>query len=380
MKIEETLRLTATKGASDVHLMAGDRPAFRVHGQLHIDGDLEPVTAEQLALDLEGLVGDQQMKEFRRELELDFAVEIAGAGRFRGNAALERGGISLVFRRITELLLDMDSLGLPPICRDLATRPRGLVIITGQAGSGKSTTLAAMIEHINSTTSSRIVTLEDPIEYVFHNKRSVITQRQVGDDTRSFAAALNHVLRQNPDVIMVGEMRDAATVAAALTAAETGHLVLTTAHAPGAPLTIDRMIDMFPPHQQGQVRSQLAAILEGVLYQQLVRKADGGGRTAAVEIMLGSSAVRNLVREGKTHQLYAAIQMAGGQGMRTLDHAVLRLYQAGTITKEAAMAHAQNREQVEKDLQAPRSLTGGKVKMTSSTSLNSALGLKGLVR
>lgn len=363
MNIEETLRLTAVRGASDLHLMADDPPAFRLHGHLEIDRELPPLTGEQLAGDLERLVGPLRMEAFRRDLELDFAIQIPGAGRFRGNAAMQRGSLCLVFRHVTELQLNMDSLGLPPICRDLATRPRGLVVVTGPTGSGKSTTLAAMIEHINSINPSRIMTLEDPIEYVFKNRRSMITQREVGSDTHSFTAALNHVLRQNPDVIMVGEMRDSATVAAALTAAETGHLVLTTAHAPGAPLTIDRMIDMFPPHQQDQVRSQLAVILEAVLFQQLVRTADGGGRIAAVEIMLGSGAIRNLVREGKTHQLYAAMQMAGGQGMQTLDHALVQLYATGTIAKETALAHAQNREQMTSELRSPKTLAAAKVKL-----------------
>ena len=235
MNLEDLLRMTASSGASDVHLTVGNRPTFRVDGQLRIENDLDPMTDEGMTAGLEWVLDEAQRQAFKRDLEMDFAVDVAGAGRFRGNAALERGHIALVFRHITELALELDELGLPPVCRDLAMKPRGLVVVTGPTGSGKSTTLAAMIEYINRNSSRRVVTLEDPIEYLFKNQQSVITQREVGNDTRSFAAALGRVLRQNPDVIMVGEMRDPETMSAVLTAAETGHLVFSTAHAPGAP-------------------------------------------------------------------------------------------------------------------------------------------------
>ena len=346
MNIEDLLVMTASSGASDIHLTVGNPPAFRIDGELSVPADLDPMTDEGMAAGLERVLDQGQLDAFKRDLEMDFALDITGAGRFRGNAAMERGHISLVFRHITELALDVDELGLPAVCRDLAVRPRGLVVVTGPTGSGKSTTLAAMIEYINCNTSRRVVSLEDPIEYLFKNQRSVITQREVGSDTHSFAAALGRVLRQNPDVIMVGEMRDPETMSAVLTAAETGHLVFTTAHAPGAPQAVDRIVDMFPPYQQHQVRSQLSAVLEGVLYQRLVPKAKGKGRVAAIEVMLGTYAVRNLIREGKIHQLYGTMQLGSGLGMQTLDQALMRLRRAGVITEEAALANCVSREEL----------------------------------
>ncbi len=337
--LNDWLHLTTQRGASDLHLVAGEAPAFRINGEIQIDASLPPVPSAALQGWLDEALSAQQRSVFARELELDFALEVAPWGRFRGNASLARGSLTLVFRHITELSLDPEALGLPKACQELALRPKGLVIVTGVTGSGKSTTLAAMLEVINRTTSKRVVTLEDPIEYVFNNRRSVITQRQVGSDTHSFVSALNHVLRQNPDVIMVGEARDATTFGAALTASETGHLVLTTAHAPSAVQTVERIIDMFAPHHQYQVRSQLASILEGVLYQRLVPRADGKGRVAAVEVMLGTGAVRNLIREGKTHQLFSAIQLGAAQGMQTLDQALQRLLNQRVITEETAVMY-----------------------------------------
>lgn len=340
-----------------MHLTLDNRPAFRVHGHLEIAADLAPVTAAEFEAAMKRILTKKQLDAFEDSHELDFAMNIPGAGRFRGNIALERGAVTMVFRRITELTLDFDSLGLPSLCRDLALKPRGLVIVTGTVGSGKSTTLAAMISYLNTKANRRIVTLEDPIEYAFQNERSVITQRQVGYDTPSFASALSHVLRQNPDVIMVGETRDTTTVGAALSASETGHLVLTTAHAPSAPLTIDRIIDMFEPHHQQQVRAQLALILEAVLYQQLIPRSDGKGRVLAVEVMLGTPAIRNLIREGKTHQLYSTIQLSSAQGMQTLDQSILNIYRKGLINEEGALSVCQNPEQMMKDLGTVRPLS-----------------------
>lgn len=351
-ELEALLRLMKDKQASDMHLVVGAPPAFRIHGQISIAEDLPTVDNLWLTRNLGDMLGEHQLEMFHNDLELDFAVNLGADGRFRGNAALEKGNISLVFRRITELDLDIESLGLPAVCKQLAFRPRGLVIVTGTVGSGKSTTLAAMIEYINTNARRRIVTLEDPIEYVFANKRSIITQRQVGEDTRSFMGALSRVLRQNPDVIMVGEARDTDTVAAVMTASETGHLVLTTAHAPSAAQTIDGIIGRFPPHQQPQIRTQLASILEAVFYQKLVPRADGKGRVAAVEVMLGTYAIRNLIREGKTHQLFSAMQLGVSQGMQTLDQALLQLCIRGTVPEQAALAICHDPDQLTQELRS----------------------------
>lgn len=342
MHLNEYLQMTAQLGASDLHLVAGNPPAFRIDGQIKIAADLATIEPGWLRESVTELLTPDQSAVFTREMELDFAINLPDVGRFRGNASVTMGELTLVFRHITELNLDFEQLRLPKACAGLALKPKGLVIVTGVTGSGKSTTLAAMVQHINASTSKRIVTLEDPIEYVFKNQRSVITQRQVGIDTHTFTSALSHVLRQNPDVIMVGEARDATTIGAALTASETGHLVLTTAHAPSAVQTVERIIDLFPPHHQGQVRSQLALILEGVLYQRLLPRADGKGRVAAVEVMLGTVAIRNLIREGKTHQLYSAMQLGSSHGMQTMDQALYDLLQRDLITREVALAYCQD--------------------------------------
>ena len=255
-------------------------------------------------------------------------------------------------RSIKVQQLDIDALGLPPLCRSLADKHIGLIIVTGPTGSGKSTTLAAMVQYINATSKRRVITLEDPIEYLFENQGCIITQREIGEDTFSFEAGLIHTLRQDPDVIMVGEMRDTATVETALRAAETGHLVLTTAHAPGAPESVERVVDMFPSQLQSQIRSQLAAVLEGVMYQQLLPKAKGAGRVPAFEVMLGNYAVKNLIRESKGHQLYSTIQMSRGQGMQTLDQHLVQLCKDGAITADVARSRCQNQDEFERDLKS----------------------------
>ena len=354
MDIKQTLQRMAELSASDLHLTADSPPAYRIHGQLRLDEEAQPLTPAELAEGLAQLLNEHQRKAFLGNLELDFAIDLKGVGRFRGNAALERGRVSLVIRRVTELASSIETLGLPPVCKALAMKPRGLVVVTGPTGSGKSTTLAAMIEHLNQQGSWRIVTIEDPIEYVFKNKKSIITQRQVGTDTKSFATGLTQVLRQNPNVIMVGEMRDVETAAAALSAAETGHLVLATSHAPSAPQTIDRLVGLFPPHNHGQVRAQIASILEGVICQQLLPRADKKGLVAAVEVMLGATAIRHLIREGKVHQIYAAMQSAAAQGMQTMDKALAELTISGAITEETALAYAESPEQVQELVRSGR--------------------------
>ncbi len=359
MRIISALRTMMTQGASDVHLTVGNPPAIRVHGRLAVLPDEPPCQSEELEQELEELLDARQLDLFRKTLELDFALELQGIGRFRGNVARERGQVSISIRSIKVMNLDLSALGLPDICRSLSDKQIGLVVLTGPTGSGKSTTLAAMIEYINQTSRRRLITLEDPIEYLFDNKGCIITQREVGEDTYSFESGLVHALRQDPDVIMVGEMRDAATVETALRAAETGHLVLTTAHAPGAPESVERIVDLFPSQQHAQVRSQLAAVLQGIIYQKLLPNINNTGRVPGLEIMLGNYAVKNLIREGKGHQLYSTMQMSAGLGMQTMDQHLLELVQRGVITREVAAENCQRPEEFEKELRGVAGPPGG---------------------
>jgi twitching motility protein PilT len=339
IEIETLLRGVIKQEASDLHLKAGRPPVLRVRGRLVPQPDWP--TPDEAAVEkvLAQLADAEQRETFDRERELDFAYSLGREARFRVNAARQQGGIYLTLRAIREKVATPTELGLPEVCAQLAMRPHGLLLVTGPTGSGKSTTLAAMIEHVNQTAARRIITVEDPVEYVFQEQRSVITQREVGADTHTFAAALKYALRQDPNIIMVGEMRDLETVAATLTAAETGHLVLATLHTPSAPEAVDRIVDVFPAYQQRQIRTQLAMTLAGVIAQQLVRLADGNGRTAACEVMIGSSAVRNLIREGKTAQMVSVIQTGREQGMQTLDQALHDLYRNRRITWEECLAH-----------------------------------------
>ena len=338
--VEKLLRTVIERGASDLHLKAGRPPLLRINGQLTEQADwpvLDPPALQQV---LDALTSQEQRATLSRDLELDLAYELPHVARFRVNVGCQRRSLYLTLRHIRGQVPTLADLGLPDVCVRLAKLSRGLVLVTGPTGSGKSTTLAAMIEHINSTLSRRVVTVEDPIEYLFEDKQCVITQREVGSDARSFASALKYALRQDPDVIMVGEMRDLETIAATLTAAETGHLVLATLHTPSAPEAIDRIVDVFPPHQQAQVRVQLAMTLAGVLSQRLVLRADGSGRVAACEVMTGTPAVRNLIREAKTPQMVNIIQTGREHGMQTLEQALRDLYRSQTITLEEALTHA----------------------------------------
>ncbi len=339
------LRRMVEQKASDLHLKAGSPPVLRIDGELEPQ-ELPPLSVAAMSVILEEITDDEQRERFDEEKELDFAYTAAGIGRFRVNAALQRGTVTLAFRLVREQIPSLEELGLPDICGSLALKRRGLVLITGPTGCGKSTTLAAMIGHLNERERRHVVTIEDPIEYVHQNRQCLISQRELGPDTKSFAGALKHALRQDPDVILVGEMRDLATIAAALTAAETGHLVLATLHTPNAPQTIDRIIDVFPPHQQQQVRAQLAMALEAVLCQTLAPRAGRAGRMPAVEIMIATSAVRNLIREGKTHQLLNVIQTGAQFGMCTLDQALVALYRGGVIGLEAALEHSQSPDEM----------------------------------
>lgn len=337
-ELAELLGLAAQRSASDLHLVAGQRPVVRVHGALTTLEEWPELEAERLLAYLAQMTTPAEQQEFTGGRELDFRFQLPGVAFLRGNAAWQQGAPYLTLRLLPTRLLTLAELELPPICADLALRPRGLIVVAGPANSGKSTTLAAMVEHINSQAARRIVTVEDPIEYVFTSRRSLIVQREVGRDTASFARALRAVLRQDPDVLLVGEMRDAETMAAALTAAETGHLVLTTVHAPSAPQAVDRILDVFPPHQQAQVRSQLAAVLEAVLYQALLPRCDGRGRTVAVEVLLGTTPVRALIREAKGHQLPNALFTGAAEGMCTLNQALAALCRRGVVAPDRAAA------------------------------------------
>jgi twitching motility protein PilT len=357
--IEDLLWRTVRMGASDLHLKVDSPPALRIDGELNTQLDLQPLTADDVQAMLKQLTNHRQWEEFSYNLELDFSYTLPDVARFRINAGKQRGTITVVCRRLSLTIPAMDDLGLPEVCKDLVMKPRGLILVTGPTGHGKSTTLASMIQYLNERQPARVITIEDPIEYVFEDQRCLITQRELGVDTHSFASALKHALRQDPDVILVGEMRDLETISTALTAAETGHLVLSTLHTVSAPLTIDRIIDVFPPHQQQQVRIQLAGIIEGVISQTLLPRADGQGRILASEVMIGTAAIRNMIRESKTHQLYGVMETGSRVGMQTLDGALVQLFKEGKITLDDALSKAGNpghlRQLIEALEAAPRS-------------------------
>jgi twitching motility protein PilT len=342
--IEHMLRGMIERNASDLHLKAGHVPVLRIHGQLLPQPDWLVPDEDAMEEMLAHLADEEQRQTFLRERELDFAYELGQEARFRVNVARQRGGIYITLRAIRREVPTLADLCLPQVCARLATLPQGLVLVTGPTGSGKSTTLAAMIEYINRTAHRRIITIEDPIEYLFRDHRSAITQREVGTDTRSFAAALKYALRQDPDVIMVGEMRDLDTISETLTAAETGHLVLATLHTPSAPEAVDRMVDVFPAYQQAQVRTQLGMTLAGVIAQRLVLRADRSGRIAACEVMTGTSAIRNLIREAKTPQMVSMMQAGREHGMQTLEQALSDLCRSGQIAVEEALTHVSDTE------------------------------------
>jgi twitching motility protein PilT len=340
--VDDLLRLLLERGGSDLHLTVGSPPGLRIRGEIVPVARVRALTPKDTQDMILMLLSEEQRRRFDAELELDFAYSIPGLSRFRANVFQQRNSMGAVFRCIPLAIPTLEELGLPKVCQQLCERPRGLVLVTGPTGSGKSTTLAAMIDHINATRAVHIVTLEDPIEFMHRNKRAYVNQREIGSDTRSFASALRRVLRQDPDVILVGEMRDLETISAAITAAETGHLVLATLHTTGGPETVDRIIDVFPPHQQQQVRMQLSATLEGVLSQVLLRSADGVSRSMAMEIMLGIPSISNLIREGKTHQMPTIIHGSSALGMQTLDQDIKRLLQAGLVTFEEAVSKAKD--------------------------------------
>jgi len=348
MDILSVVRLAAEKGASDLHLVAFSPPVLRIKGALQPLTDMQPLTPDDINDAFKQIASDEERAHFERCAELDFGYTIPDIGRIRCNVAKQRGTISLVIRLLPLVIPTLDELGLPKVCKELVLKPRGLVVVSGPTGSGKSTTLTAMINYLNSVENRRVVTVEDPIEYIYSNDKCTITQRELGSDTLSFAEALKHVLRQDPDVILVGEMRDVDTAAAVLTIAETGHLVLTTGHAPSAPQTVERIIDLFPPYERPTVQSRLASLLVGILCQALIPKADGSGRIAAVEVMMASPAVRNTIREGKIYQLPNAMLTQARLGMVLLDNALVNLYRKRVISRESMLAFCNDQDEVMK--------------------------------
>lgn len=347
MQLPELLYMIYQKGASDLILKVGNKPMMRLQGSL-VPLELPPLNPEDTKRFAVEIMTKEQLERFRRDKELDISCSIANLCRFRASAFIQRGEFGLVFRLIPNKIPNMDELGLPIISKNLAMRPRGLVLVTGPAGCGKSTTIASMINTRNANQECHIITVEDPIEFVYQDVKAEINQREVGKDTLSFTNALKSVLRQDPDVIVVGEMRDLETISLAITAAETGHLVMATLHTADAAQTIDRIIDVFPPGQQQQVRLQLSTTLQAIYSQTLLPRMDGTGRIVAYEVLVCVPAIRSIIREGKTHQIFSVLQSGGKFGMNTLDSCLKELYQKGLVTIEEAMAKSSNPQEFEK--------------------------------
>src|SRR3954464_8058142 len=332
---------TMRQGASDLHLTAGSAPLIRIRGQL-IPLDTPILTPQAVREVVYSILTDEQRKRLENDWQIDFAYSLPGAARFRVNAYFQRASIGAAFRLIPSEMPALDSLDLPPVLRDLTKKPRGFVLVTGPTGSGKSTTLAAMLDAINEERHEHIMTIEDPIEFLHKHKNCIVNQRELGADAKSFGLALKAALRQDPDVILVGEMRDLETISTALTAAETGHLVFATLHTQDTAQTVDRIIDVFPSHQQGQVRMQLAVGLQGIVTQTLIPTADGAGRCLAAEILVPTAGVRNLIREGKIHQIYSLIQTGANHGMQTMDASLAALVRKGQIDMKTAESRSSN--------------------------------------
>ncbi len=352
MQIDKLLILMTEKGSSDMHLRVPGPPVFRIDGILIPQEELSLLSPEDLKEAFRQITTTNQRETFYQELELDFSYSLPSVARFRVNAMLQRGTLSIAFRRVPFELPNIDQLQLPQLCKDLVLKPRGLILVTGPTGSGKSTTLAAMIEYLNEHERRNVITIEDPIEYLYTNKLCILAQRDMGDDTKSFSNALVHSLRHDPDVILVGEMRDLETISTAITAAETGHLVLATLHTIDAVQTVDRIIDAFPPEHQRQVRLQLTQVLEAVLSQTLLPRIEGKGRVAAFEILIATAAVRNLIRNSKTHELTSAIQLGANDGMRTLNQSLATLVKNNKVTIEEALSKSSNTEQLRRLIQS----------------------------
>jgi twitching motility protein PilT len=344
--VAELLDVVLDRGASDLHLTVGAPPTIRLHGDLERLSDYPVMTPRALQGMIYAILPQKMRERLEQELELDMSYALPGRARFRVNVYFQRDSLGAAFRLIPYEIKTLDHLGLPSVVGDLARFPRGFVVVTGPTGSGKSTTLAGMVDIVNRERAAHIMTVEDPIEFLHKHEQCIVNQREVGADTHSFSKALKHVLRQDPDVILVGEMRDLETIATAITAAETGHLVFATLHTQDAPQTIDRIIDVFPPHQQQQVRVQLATTLQGVVTQQLLQTADGRDRVVAVEVLICTPAVRNLIREGKVHQIYSIMQAGGRFGMQTMDQSLANLVKAGQITQQLAYERCHDAEEL----------------------------------
>lgn len=336
----ELLQLMIERGASDIHITTGSPPQLRINGKLTPVGST-PLTSAETKQMCYSILTEAQKHRFEEENELDLSFGVKGLSRFRANLFVQRGAVSAAIRSIPFQLKTFEELGLPPVARELVKKPRGLILVTGPTGSGKSTTLAAMIDRINSERQEHIVTIEDPIEFVHNHKMCVVNQREVHADTKSFKNALKYILRQDPDVVLIGEMRDLETIEAALTISETGHLTFATLHTNSSVQTINRIVDVFPPHQQPQIRAQLSFVLEGVLSQQLLPRKDGMGRVLALEIMVPNPAIRNLIREDKIHQIYSVMQTGQNKfGMQTMNQSLHDLFIRGLITKDEAIGRS----------------------------------------
>ncbi|HEX5614060.1 MAG TPA: PilT/PilU family type 4a pilus ATPase [Acidimicrobiia bacterium] len=346
LSINDLLQVILESRGSDLHLTAGSPPVIRVHGDLRPLTDLPILNGSQIRQMVYAILTQKQREKFENELELDTSYTLPGKSRFRVNVFLQRDSVGCVMRVIPYEIVDFDILGIPPAVKPWAYLPRGLILVTGPTGSGKSTTLASLVDIVNRERAVHIMTVEDPIEFLHKHKRAIVNQREVGEDTHSFANALKHVLRQDPDVILVGEMRDLETISTALTAAETGHLVFATLHTQDAPQSIDRVIDVFPAHQQQQVRVQLASALQGICTQQLIPNIDGAGRAVACEVLVATPAIRNLIREGKTHQIYSMLQAGGKYGMVTMDMSLSHLVRTGRIGLDMALERCANEEDI----------------------------------
>lgn len=344
--LHQLLKLMVDKGASDLHLTVNSPPQLRIDGKLH-PLRMPPLSSTETRGLCYSVLTDAQKKKFETTNELDLSFGVKGLARFRGNVFMQRNAVSGVFRQIPLEIRSFESLGLPQVLADIASRPNGLVVVTGPTGSGKSTTLAAMIDKINAERHEHILTIEDPIEFIHVHKKSIVNQREVGADTESFKGALRYVLRQDPDVVLVGEMRDKDTIEAALTISETGHMCMATLHTNGAIQTINRILDVFPPHQQDQIRAQLSFSLEGIISQQLLPKASGSGRVMAMEILTPTAAIRNLIREDKLHQVYSQMQVGQAKyGMQTMNQSLFSLLQRRLITPEDALARSPDADEL----------------------------------
>ncbi len=347
----ELLEILVAKEGSDLHITVGAKPKIRLRGDLVDIEEYDPLdssTAQNLCY---GIMTELQKKHLEENFDVDFSFGVAKLSRFRANVYIQRGTVAGAFRIIPYIIPPFDKLGIPPVVQRFSTLPKGLVLVTGPTGSGKSTTLASLINKINQERKTHIITIEDPIEFTYSHKQALIDQREVGTDVPSFASALKHILRQDPDIILVGEMRDLETIQAAITTAETGHLVFATLHTNSAPETISRIVDVFPPSQQAQVRTQLSVSLQGVVTQTLLKRKDGEGRVMAMEIMIPNAAIRNLIREDKIPQLYSTMQMGQTEtGMKTMNQSLLELYKKGLITYEAAIESSLDKKTMQREL------------------------------